>query len=84
LNILLSKLDAEIRVKVNDLKKKIGTLIDKLPNKLKWCCRMTSNPARRHSYGKYYLYAKERMAKHARRIELIESETVALKKRMPV
>jgi hypothetical protein len=62
------------------LENKIGTLIDKLPNKLKWCCRMNSNPARRHSYGKYDLYAKERMAKHARRIKLIESEIVALKK----
>jgi hypothetical protein len=84
LNILLSELDAEIRLNINELEKKTGTLIAELPNKLKWCCRMTSNPTRRHTYGKYDLYAKERMAKHARRIELIESEIVALKKGLHV
>jgi hypothetical protein len=41
---------------------------------------MTCYPARRHSYGKYDLYAKERMAKHTRRIEQIEWEIIALKK----
>jgi hypothetical protein len=81
---MLSELDAEIMLKINELEKKIGTLIDQLPNKLKWCCRMTRYPARRHSYGKYDLYVKERMVKHARRIEQIELEIVALKKGLPV
>ncbi len=80
MNIFFSESDAEIRLNINELEEKIGTTIDELPNKLKWCCRMTSNLAMRQSYGKYDLYAKERMAKHARRIELIESEIVALKK----
>jgi hypothetical protein len=66
------------------LEKKIGNLIDELPNELKWCCRMTSNPARRHSYGKYDIYAKERMAKHANTIEYIELEIIALKKGLHV
>jgi hypothetical protein len=41
LNIFLSELDAEIRLKINELKKKIGIVIGQLPNKLKWCRRMT-------------------------------------------
>ncbi len=44
LNILLSELDAEIRLKINKLEKKSSALIDKLPNKLKWCCRMLVIP----------------------------------------
>jgi hypothetical protein len=55
LNILLSKLVAEMRLKINELERKIGILIDQLPNKLKWCHRMTHYPARRNSYGKYDL-----------------------------
>ena len=84
MNIFFSESDAEIRLNINELEKKIGTTIDKLPNKLRWCCRMTTNLARRQSYGKYDLDAKERMAKHARRIELIELEIVALKKGLHV
>ncbi len=64
--------------------KNIGTSIDELPYKLKWCCRMTSNPAKRHSYGIYDIYVKERMAKHAHTIEYIESEILALKKGLHV
>jgi hypothetical protein len=45
---------------------------------------MTSYPAWRHSYGKFDIYAKERMEKHANIIEYIESEIVALKKGLHV
>jgi hypothetical protein len=45
---------------------------------------MTSNPARRHSDGKYDIYAKERMTKHANTTEYIELEIVALKKGLHV
>jgi hypothetical protein len=45
---------------------------------------MTSNPTRKHSCGKYDIYAKERMSKHANTIEYIESEIVALKKGLHV
>jgi hypothetical protein len=43
---------------------------------------MTCYPARRHSDGKYDLYAKEKM--HVRRIEQIEMEIAALKKGLHV
>jgi hypothetical protein len=45
---------------------------------------MTSYSTRRHSYGKYDIYIKERMAKHANTIEYIELEIVALKKGLHV